>query len=116
MIFIKRAYVRATADDGLRILVDRLWPRGVTKEVAKIDHWAKELAPSTELRNRFCHDPAKWDEFQKLYRSELESKRSELEEIAKEAEKGSVTLVYGAKDELYNQAVVLKQVLEEMIS
>lgn len=111
MVQIKRAYEDASDQDGKRILVDRLWPRGVSKDRAQLDEWAKELAPSTELRKWFDHDPAKWDEFQRRYREELRAQRKELDEIAEEAEKGRVTLVYGARDEEHNEAAVLRDLI-----
>ena len=110
-IFLKRVYESPAKTDGTRVLVDRLWPRGVTKSKAKIDLWLKDLAPTTELRKWFGHDPAKWSEFQKRYRAELKGNPalSELRELSRQ---GDVTLVYAAKDELHNEAVVLKQVLD----
>ena len=90
--------------------MDRLWPRGVTKSGAKVDIWLKDVAPSTELRKWFGHEPEKWSEFQKRYRAELKGNPA-LSELKEHARKGSVTLVYAAKDELHNGAVVLKQVL-----
>lgn len=111
MIQIKRAYEDASDEDGIRILVDRLWPRGVSKEKAQLNRWAKELAPSTELRKWFDHDPAKWDEFQRRYREELRAHKEDLDEIAEEAGKGRVTLVYGARDEEHNEAAVLRDLI-----
>ena len=111
MIKIKRAYVAPEKDDGTRILVDRLWPRGLTKRKAKIDLWLKDLAPSTELRKWFGHDPGKWKEFQVRYAEELKSKKAQLEILKQKAAEGPVTLVYGAKDELHNEAVVLQRKL-----
>ncbi len=110
---LKRAYEPAEATDGKRILVDRLWPRGISKQKAKIDLWLKDIAPSTDLRKWFAHDPAKWAEFQKRYRGELKKNPQALEDF-KAASKGAktVTLVYGAKDELHNDAVALKNFLE----
>jgi uncharacterized protein YeaO (DUF488 family) len=98
----------------VRILIDRLWPRGVTKEKAAVDEWMKELAPSAELRRWFGHDPAKWSEFQTRYRKELSAHRDVLESLAKKGTRRRVTLVYGARDEEHNDAVVLRDVLEEM--
>ena len=109
---LKRAYDDAASSDGRRILVDRLWPRGVSKEDAAIDDWPKEIAPSDELRKWFGHDPEKWGEFRKRYRKELKDHADELERIRDHAPHGTVTLVYAAKDEKHNQAVVLKDVLE----
>ena len=112
-IELKRVYDDPTPDDGLRVLVDRLWPRGVKKEDAHVDLWLKEVAPSSELRRWFGHDPEKWAEFRRRYRAELEEKKVEIGELRKRVGKGSVTLVYGAKDTQHNQAVVLKEFLEE---
>ncbi len=108
-INIKRAYAAPDKSDGLRILVDRLWPRGIAKN--KIDLWLKDVAPSTELRQWFGHEPRKWTEFKKRYRIELHG-NSALDELRTLSRKSSITLIYGAKDEVHNQAVVLKQVLE----
>jgi len=106
---IKRAYEPATDDDGYRVLVDRLWPRGVSKDKAHLDTWMKDIAPSTELRRWFGHDPARWDEFERRYRAELdEPERSQLvEALAERATHGPVTLIYGARDTAHNEAVVL---------
>ena len=106
---IKRVYDKPDKDDGLRILVDRLWPRGLTKEKACIDLWLKDIAPSTELRKWFGHDPAKWDEFRKRYREELEMNKAQTSLLNKTLEKGEVTLVYGSRDEEHNEALVLKE-------
>ena len=110
-IALKRAYEPAAASDGMRILVDRLWPRGLSKIRARIDLWLKEIAPSTELRRWFGHDPEKWPEFQQHYLAELRGNPalSELRTLATQAE---ITLVYAARDELHNEAVVLKQLLD----
>lgn len=110
-ILLKRAYETPSAADGRRVLVDRLWPRGLTKARAAVDLWLKEVAPSTELRQWFGHDPEKWTEFKRRYRTELKGS-SALSELAALAREGKVTLVYAAKDEQHNEAVVLKQVLE----
>lgn len=110
-ISLKRAYELPAKADGVRILVDRLWPRGVTKSKASIDLWIKDLAPSTELRTWFGHDPEKWSEFQKKYRAELKGNPA-LSEIRDLSRQGNVTLVYAAKDELHNQALVIKQILD----
>ena len=106
---IKRAYEPATDDDGYRVLVDRLWARGVSKEKAHLDAWVKDIAPSTELRRWFGHDPARWDEFEHRYRAELdEPERHQLvEALAERATQGPVTLIYGARDTAHNEAVVL---------
>ena len=110
-IFLKRAYEAPARADGRRILVDRLWPRGLAKANAHIDLWLKEVAPSTELRQWFGHDPDKWGEFKRRYRAELKHNPA-LAELRAQARAGDVTLVYAAHDPLHNQAVVLKQVLE----
>jgi len=106
---IKRAYEPADDGDGYRVLVDRLWARGVSKEKAHLDAWMKEIAPSTELRRWFGHDPARWDEFERRYRVELaEPERRQLvEALAERATHGPVTLIYGARDTAHNEAVVL---------
>lgn len=112
MIKIKRAYKPPEESDGFRILIDRLWPRGVSKEKAKLDLWLKDVAPSNELRKWFSHDPSKWQEFQEKYRAELKNKNQILNEI-KDLEKDNetLTLIYSAKDEEHNNAVVLKDVI-----
>lgn len=110
-IKLKRVYEQPAKADGERILVDRLWPRGLTKEKAHVDLWLKDIAPSTELRKWFGHDPAKWAEFKRRYRTELEQNDEQVELLTKEIEKGMVTLVYGAKDEEHNAAVVLRELL-----
>jgi len=107
MIRVKRAYEAASRSDGRRILVDRLWPRGLSKKKVAIDEWLKDVAPSTELRRWFGHDPAKWPEFQRRYRVELRAHADQIREIAMRASRGPVTLVYGARDELHNDAIVL---------
>jgi uncharacterized protein YeaO (DUF488 family) len=112
MLKIKRVYEPAEASDGRRVLVDRLWPRGISKERARIDKWLKETAPSTELRKWFSHDPSKWAEFQRRYAAELQGKEAVLDALRAEAKKGTVTLLYGAKDVEHNQAVALKALLE----
>ena len=113
MIAIKRAYDPPSRADGIRILVDRLWPRGVKKDQLKIEKWMRDLGPSNELRKSFGHDPAHWQQFRKSYLAEL--KRPEaaalLAELAEMARGAKLTLVYGAKDESHNQAVVLKELL-----
>ena len=108
---LKRAYDPAEPSDGTRIFVDRLWPRGVSKERADLADWMKEIAPSTALREWFGHDPARWGEFQSRYRAELANHQAELDQIRDLATKGVVTLVYGARDEVHNDAVVLREVL-----
>ncbi len=113
MIRCKRIYEQPSRDDGRRVLVDRLWPRGMSKENARIDDWLRELAPSDSLRRSFCHDPAKWDEFRSRYAEELRGKTELLDALREQATKGTVTLLFAAKDENYNNAVVLRQILEE---
>lgn len=108
-VSIKRVYEEPSDEDGTRVLVDRLWPRGLTKQKAKVDLWLKEIAPSTELRKWFSHDPAKWSGFQERYATELKGKSALVEQLKKLSREGRVTLVYGAKDELHNEAVILKQ-------
>ena len=110
-IRLKRAYEPPAAGDGTRVLIDRLWPRGVAKAKAAIDHWLRDLAPSTELRRWFHHDPALWDEFQRRYTSELDGHSERLYELLRLAHTGPLTLVYGARDEQHNDAVVLRRVL-----
>ncbi len=112
MIKIKRIYDEVSEDDGRRILVDRLWPRGVSKEKAKIDQWLKEVSPSAELRKWFGHEPAKWPEFLKRYTAELATQKTLLEELVREGRASTITLVYSAKDEERNQAVALLEVLK----
>lgn len=111
MIQIKRAYEKRQSSDGFRVLVDRLWPRGLSKTTLHADQWLKEVAPSTELRKWFNHDPEKWTEFQKRYKAELKGSEAlaALRAIAKEHD--SVTLLYAAHDEVHNNAVVLKELI-----
>jgi uncharacterized protein YeaO (DUF488 family) len=109
---IKRVYDEPDDTDGTRVLVDRLWPRGLTKERARVDLWLKEIAPSTELRKWFGHDPAKWTEFRKRYIEELKSHPEELSRLKQEAARGPITLVYGARDEEHNEAVILQRLLQ----
>ena len=108
---LKRAYEPPAPDDGARILIDRLWPRGVSKEHAALDQWMKEIAPSTELRKWFGHDPAKWEEFRRRYAAELHQNADLLGQLRALARKGHVTLVYSAHDEQHNDAVALRGVL-----
>ena len=110
-IKIKRVYEKPSKEDGMRILVDRLWARGLTKEKAAIDLWLKEIAPSTELRKWFAHDPKKWTEFRKKYLQELKDKEEQISIIKEHLKKEAVTLVYGAKDEEHNEAHVLEELL-----
>ena len=106
---IKRAYEVPARDDGVRILVDRIWLRGVSKAAARIDQWRKELAPSTALRKWFGHDPARWAEFKRRYFAELETQRESLDEVRTLAKDKTVTLIYSAKDAEHNQAVALRE-------
>jgi uncharacterized protein YeaO (DUF488 family) len=108
---LKRAYESPAADDGTRVLVDRLWPRGVKKTDAAIDYWAKELAPSADLRKWFGHDPARWDEFRRRYSVEVRRHAGELERLRRIARSGMLTIVYAARDEVHNDAVVLREIL-----
>ena len=110
---IKRVYEQPDKEDGTRILVDRLWPRGLTKEKASVALWLKEIAPSTELRKWFGHDPDKWKTFEARYRAELEKNEQQLSLLRQEMAKGQVTLLYGAKDQEHNDAVVLQKYLIE---
>lgn len=114
MIKLKRAYEEPAADDGLRILVERLWPRGLSKDKAAIDLWLKDLAPSTELRQWFGHDPDKWPEFRRRYQAELKQKGDLLRLLHHRTREGPVTFVYAASDTEHNSAVVLKEYLEKM--
>lgn len=111
MIKLKRAYEPASKSDGERILVERLWPRGLTKERAKIDLWLKDISPSPELRTWYKHDPAKWTEFQKRYRRELAQKKDSLRLLKEKSSKKTVTFVYAARDEEHNSALILKAYL-----
>ena len=108
---LKRVYAPADAGDGTRILIDRLWPRGISKQRAALDEWLKEIAPSTELRQWFGHEPARWPEFQRRYKAELRGHAMEIERLRGIAAKGVLTLVYGARDQEHNDAVVLRDVL-----
>lgn len=108
---IKRVYEKPGRDDGTRILVDRLWPRGLTKEKAKVDLWLKEIAPSNELRKWFGHESEKWSEFQKRYRAELRKNSEPLSLLRKAASKEPITLLFAARDEEHNEAIVLRNLL-----
>lgn len=114
-IGVKRAYEAPAAKDGYRVLVDRLWPRGLAKEGAKLDAWLKEIAPSTELRKWFGHDPEKWPEFKRRYFEELDGRDQALQELLAKVRAGHVTLLYGARDERHNQAVALREYLEKLL-
>lgn len=111
-IEIKRVYEEPDVADGLRILVDRLWPRGLSKGKAQVDIWLKDIAPSTELRKWFGHEPARWAAFQAKYRRELKSNADLVAVLKEKAAKGRVTLLYGAKDVIHNEAVVLQELLQ----
>ena len=108
----KRIYEEKQSGDGTRILVDRMWPRGISKDKAGIDKWEKELAPSGELRKWFAHDPGKWNEFKKRYTQELKKNYELLKELKSLAEKDQITLIYAAKDQEHNNAVALKEYLD----
>ena len=110
-IKIKRVYERPDEEDGMRILVDRLWPRGLTKAKASVDLWLKDIAPSVEFRKWFGHDPDKWTEFKTRYRAELKKNGEQVTLLKGKIKKGKVTLIYGAKDEEHNEAVVLRTLL-----
>ena len=109
---LKRIYDEKSLSDGQRILVDRLWPRGMSKASAGVDRWTKEIAPSAELRNWFGHKPERWEEFQKRYRAELRQNPA-LEELRAMAQQGMVTLLYAAKDQTHNHALVLQDMLRD---
>ena len=113
---IKRAYEPPSPADGRRVLVDRLWPRDVSKAHLQLDAWIRDLAPSTELRKWFNHDPARWDEFVRRYRKELQAPEQQelLSTLSEQAAHGALTLIYGARDTEHNEALVLRDVLEEM--
>lgn len=111
MIRLKRVYEQPAAADGVRVLVERLWPRGVRKADARVDRWMKEVAPSTELRKWFGHDPARWEEFVRRYTAELRERPDELAELRRLARAGTLTLVYAARDETHNSAVALARIL-----
>lgn len=115
-ILLKRAYVSADKDDGFRILVDRIWPRGVHKDFAKIDCWAKDVTPTTSLRKWFSHDPEKWLEFKKKYRAELNAAPKAIDEFLHLLqEHGNVTFVYGAKDTEHTHALILREYMKEKL-
>lgn len=114
-IQIKRAYTEPSEEDGYRVLIDRLWPRGVKKEDLQLDEWLKEVAPSDGLRKWFHHEAGKFSEFKERYLHELEDAEEALTHLLKKAQKGRLTLVYGAKNEEHNQAVILKELLEQKL-
>jgi uncharacterized protein YeaO (DUF488 family) len=109
---LKRVYQTPEPSDGTRILVDRLWPRGLSKARAKLDLWLKEIAPSTELRKWFGHEPQKWSDFRRRYKSELKGHAEQLAVIKNKAAEDAVTLLFAARDQEHNEAVVLKELLE----
>jgi uncharacterized protein YeaO (DUF488 family) len=113
LLQLKRAYDPPAAEDGYRVLVDRLWPRGLKRETAHVDLWLKEIAPSDELRRWFAHDPTRWIEFQARYCKELAERESLWRELLARSRDGQVTLVYAAKDTRHNNAVALRTFLEE---
>lgn len=115
MIKVKRVYDPPSPEDGKRFLVDRLWPRGVKKETLQVDGWLKDVAPSDELRRWFGHDPAKWEEFQRRYFAELEAKPDAWRPLLQAAWQGNVTLLFSARDEVHNNAVALKNFLEQRL-
>jgi uncharacterized protein YeaO (DUF488 family) len=116
MIHVKRVYDTAESNDGAQYLVDRIWPRGIKKEVLRLTDWLKDLAPSDGLRRWFGHDPAKWDEFQRRYFAELDRNRKAWQPLLEAARRGNVTLLYGARDTQHNNAVALKVYLEKQLS
>lgn len=116
LVRIKRIYEPAVKGDGYRILVDRLWPRGISKVAAHIDLWMRDIAPSTALRRWFNHDPAKWEDFCERYRAELREQQPLLNAVRQQAKEGPVTLVYSARDERFNQAVALQLALKQSIT
>ncbi len=113
-IKIKRVYDKPESGDGARILVERLWPRGLSKKEAKVDHWLKDIAPSTELRKWFSHDAAKWAEFRKRYYGELDRNQDDVKRLLEITRAGGVTLVYGSREERYNSASALKDYIEKV--
>ena len=110
-VHVRRAYDPVAATDGYRVLIDRIWPRGVKREDAHLDEWARELAPSTELRRWFAHDPARFGEFRRRYTAELAAHEGKLRELRRRARAGTLTLVYGARDAEHSDAVVLAEIL-----
>jgi len=112
VIFLKRVYEKPSNEDGKRILVERLWPRGISKEEAKVDQWNKDVAPSTELRKWYSHDSVKWTEFKKRYWKELDSKGDVVKKLAEECKDKKVTFVFGSKEEKLNNATALKEYIE----
>jgi len=115
-IKIKRVYDQPAKSDGYRVLIDRIWPRGLKKTEARIDEWLKQIAPSTGLRKWFKHDPAKWEQFKRRYAAELKEHREELGKLVRESRKRTVTLVFGAKDIAHSNAMALKEYIERRIA
>jgi uncharacterized protein YeaO (DUF488 family) len=116
MIRLKRVYDIPTQEDGFRVLVERLWPRGIKKSEAHLDLWMREIAPSTDLRKWFAHDPAKWEEFTVLYEKELAEKSEMINTLVQKSRESTVTLVYAAQDIRHNSALILKQIIEKKLS
>jgi uncharacterized protein YeaO (DUF488 family) len=116
VVRVKRVYEAPSRSDGSRFLVDRYWPRAVKKEELKVIAWLKDVAPSDDLRRWFGHDPSKWEEFQRRYRLELQQQSRALEPLVEAARQGHVTLLYAARDTAHNNAVVLKEYLEEYLA
>ncbi|MCL5024252.1 MAG: DUF488 domain-containing protein [Nitrospirae bacterium] len=112
MVKIKRIYEPPSRSDGKRVYVDRLWPRGLRKEQAHFDEWIRDISPSDELRKWFGHDPSKWQEFRSRYKAEMKTRKDFIEKLRDYSEKGTVTLLYSAKDEEHNNALVIKEVIE----
>jgi uncharacterized protein YeaO (DUF488 family) len=112
MIRTKRVYEKAVKEDGTRVLVDRLWPRGISKKAARIDEWLREVAPSDKLREWFAHDPERWQGFKQKYTRELKTKKDLIGKLRRVSRNKTLTLLYSARDELHNQAIVLKEFLE----
>jgi uncharacterized protein YeaO (DUF488 family) len=112
MIHLKRAYEKSSAEDGVRILVERLWPRGLTKARAAVDLWVKDMAPSSDLRKWFGHDPARWRQFRQRYWKELQDKKDDVDVLRQKARGGKVTFIYAAHDEEHNGALALKEFIE----
>lgn len=108
---VKRAYDAASPADGFRVLIDRLWPRGISRERAKLNEWAKDLAPSTSLRNWFGHDPARYEEFRRRYTEELRPRRTQIAALRRRARAGTLTLVHSARDTEHNDAAVLAEIV-----
>lgn len=114
-IRLKRVYDKPAKSDGYRVLVDRLWPRGVKKNQARIDQWLKDIAPSTKLRKWFGHDPSRWTEFKKRYAAELDDRHEQVEKLVCEARKRTVTLLFSAKDTEHNNAVALEEYIKQLM-